>query len=303
MSSRFHPGELAVQERAGVREEAARIGKSLQSVIPPKAREFLHQRRFIVLGSLDAAGRVWASLLTGAPGFLEAPDEHTLRIATRPAPGDPLAENLLANPQVGTLTMDLATRRRMRLNGNATITPGGIEVQAREVMSLCPKYIQARVTRETDASAGASSPPQHSQRLSEFQQRLLAAADTFFLATFHPEGGADVSHRGGNPGFVRVLDASKLAWPDYRGNNLFQTLGNLELNPNSGLLLVDFDTGTTLQLTGRTKVIWDAERVAEVPGAQRVMEFEIEEVLERGSATGLRWRLLDYSPFNPSLAE
>ena len=109
----------------------------------------------------------------------------------------------------------------------------------------------------------------------------------------------DVSHRGGNPSFVRVLDASTLAWPDYRGNNMFQTLGNLELNPHAGLLFIDFETGSTLQLTGKCEVIWDAERAAEFPGAQRVMEFRIEEVLETASATGLRWRLLDYSPFNP----
>ena len=300
MSAKFHAGELAVQERAGVQADAARLGKVLQSVIPPRAREFLSQRRFIVLGSVDAGGRVWASLLTGAPGFLDSPDEHTLRIAAQPAPGDPLGENLIANPQVGTLTMDLGTRRRMRLNGEAAITSEGIVVQAREVMALCPKYIQARASQaDTEHDAANSSLPQRSQRLSEAQQRLLTEADTFFLASFNPEGGADVSHRGGNPGFVRVLDASTLAWPDYRGNNLFQTLGNLELNPSSGLLLVDFDSGTTLQLTGRTQVIWDAERVAEFPGAQRVMEFHIEEVLERTGATGLRWRLLDYSPFNP----
>ncbi|MGH9556073.1 MAG: pyridoxamine 5'-phosphate oxidase family protein [Terriglobales bacterium] len=299
MSAKFHAGELAVQERTGVRTEAARIGKSLKSVIPPVAAEFLRERRFIVLGSLDADGRVWTSLLTGAPGFLTAPDEHTLRIAAQPAPGDPLSENLHRNPQAGTLTMDLAHRRRMRLNGDATITPDGIEIQAREVMALCPKYIQARAPEADAGGASDSSLPQRSQRLTESQQRRLAAADTFFLASFHSEGGVDVSHRGGNPGFVRVLHPTTLAWPDYRGNNMFQTLGNLELNPNAGLLLIDFATGATLQLTGKCKVIWDADRVAQSPGAQRVMEFHVEEVLERTSATGLRWRLLDYSPFNP----
>ncbi len=299
MSPKFHPGELAVQERAGVRSEAARLGKSLQAVIPPPAREFLRQRRFIVLGSLDADGRVWASLLTGAPGFLQASDEHLLRIAAQPAPGDPLTENLHGNQPVGTLTMDLATRRRMRLNGEATITPGGIEVQAREVMALCPKYIQARAPEADATGAADASLPQRSQVLSATQQLRLVQADTFFLASFHPGGGADVSHRGGTPGFVGVLDAATLAWPDYRGNNLFQTLGNLHLNPNAGLIVVDFEGGTTLQLTGKCKVIWDAERAAEFPGAQRLMEFHVDEALERTSATALRWRLLDYSPFNP----
>lgn len=298
MSPRFHRGEIAVQERAGVRSEAARIGKSLQSTMPPAAREFLRQREFIVLGSLDENGRVWASLLTGPPGFLHAPDERTLNIAAEIASGDPLADNLRTHPQVGTLTMDLATRRRMRLNGEAEITATGIAIQAREVMSLCPKYIQAREIEGVRATTENTSLPQRSQRLSKDQQQHLSAADTFFLAT-HAEGGVDVSHRGGKPGFIRVRNASTLAWPDYRGNNLFQTLGNLELNPNAGFLFVDFSTGSTLQLTGKCQVIWDAARTREFPGAQRVMEFHIEEVLETASATGLRWRLLDYSPFNP----
>ena len=298
MSPKFHAGELAVQERAGVRSEAARIGKSLQSTMPPAAREFLRHREFIVLGSLDDAGRVWASLLTGDPGFLQAPDEHTLNVAASIAPGDPLANNLRASPQVGTLTMDLATRRRMRLNGDATLTPDGITIQAREVMSLCPKYIQAREIQSVSAIAANAALPRRNRELQAEQQQLLSAADTFFLAT-HAEGGADVSHRGGNPGFIRVLNATTLAWPDYRGNNMFQTLGNLELNPNAGLLFVDFRTGATLQLTGKCQVIWDADHAAEYPGAQRLMEFHIEEVLETASATGLRWRLLDYSPFNP----
>ncbi len=300
MSPKFHAGELAVQERAGVLSEAARIGKSFRSNMPPPAREFLLQREFIVVGSLDADGRVWASLLTGPPGFLTTPDEHTLRIDTQPSSGDPLADNLLTNLQVGTLTMDLATRRRMRLNGQARVTPNGIDIHAQEVISLCPKYIQAREseTVANTAPTGASL-PRRSHHLTEDQQRRLAAADTFFLTSFHSESGADVSHRGGNPGFVRVLDAATLAWPDYRGNNLFQTLGNLELNPNAGLLFVDFETGSTLQFAGKCNVIWDAEHAAEFPGAQRVMEFRVEEVLERTSATGLRWRLLDYSPFNP----
>ncbi|MCI0356152.1 MAG: pyridoxamine 5'-phosphate oxidase family protein, partial [Acidobacteria bacterium] len=174
-----------------------------------------------------------------------------------------------------------------------------IEIQAREVMALCPKYIQARAPEADAAGAVEASLPQRGPRLTEAQQRRLAQADTFFLASFHAEGGVDVSHRGGHPGFVRMLDPSTLAWPDYHGNNLFNTLGNLELNPNAGLLFIDFETGTTLQLTGKCNVIWEAERAAQFPGAQRVMEFHIEEVLERTSATGLRWRLLDYSPFNP----
>ncbi len=113
------------------------------------------------------------------------------------------------------------------------------------------------------------------------------------------ERGADASHRGGNPGFVRVLDASRLAWPDYSGNRMFQTLGNLARDGRAGLLFIDFDTGRTLQLTGRATVDWDEERARGFAGAERVVDFEIDRVVEIGGRAELRYRLLGRSPFNP----
>jgi predicted pyridoxine 5'-phosphate oxidase superfamily flavin-nucleotide-binding protein len=75
------------------------------------------------------------------------------------------------------------------------------------------------------------------------QQRLIREADTFFIASSHRDGGADASHRGGNPGFVHVLNETKLIWPDYSGNGMFQTLGNLAIDPRAGLLFMDFESG------------------------------------------------------------
>ena len=107
---------------------------------------------------------------------------------------------------------------------------------------------------------------------------LVAGADTFFIATWHPGGGADASHRGGRPGFVRVLDDRTLEFPDYPGNNMFNTLGNLVGHPRAGLLFVDFERGDLLQLTGRAKIRWEpatavrrgrSRRSARLPAAAR----------------------------------
>ena len=81
MANPFHEGERAVQQRAGVADMAARIGNSIHAAIPARAREFLGEQPFMVLASRDAEGRVWASVIVGAPGFLDAPDERTLAIA------------------------------------------------------------------------------------------------------------------------------------------------------------------------------------------------------------------------------
>ena len=302
MSANYHPGEIEVQERAGVRSMAERVSNSIHPTIPPAAREFLEEP-MVVVGSVGADGRVWASLLAGEPGFVRALDERTVRINATPLPDDPLAEALQgAGTQVGLLAIDLATRRRLRLNGEAERRPDGrIHVRARQVYANCPKYIQAREPEtgraEPDSQDGHTL---RSRGLTDEQRRLISDADTFFIASAHPEGGADASHRGGNPGFVRFLGENVLEFPDYSGNTLFNTLGNVAINPSAGLLFLDFEGGGTLQLTGEAQIVWDAARAARFAGAERVVEFRYREAVETRGAVPLRWRFEGYSPFNPA---
>ena len=301
MASVYHPGELSVQERAGVREMAARIGRSIGTAIPPAAWNFLRSQPLVVVGSVDASQRVWASLLTGAPGFLHAVDEHTVRINARPATGDPLGNNLTANRKVGMIAIEFATRRRMRLNGRAEVgADGAITINAQQVYSNCPKYIQARRWRGRTSESDVTPVVQRQSTLTQAEQRWIREADTFFIASHHLEGGTDASHRGGRPGFVRVLNDHRLAWPDYFGNTMFQTLGNITVNPQAGLLFIDFKSGRTLQLTGRARILWDPEHIAEFAGAERLVEFDIDEAVEIAGANSLEWRFLDYSPENPA---
>jgi hypothetical protein len=107
--------------------------------------------------------------------------------------------------------------------------------------------------------------------------------------------GSDVSHRGGNPGFVEVLD-DRLVWPDYAGNLMYMTLGNLELNQAAGLLFLDWATGDALHLTGRARIDWNPR---DVPGAERLVSFEVERVLHVTGTGAPRWTLTGYSRFNP----
>jgi predicted pyridoxine 5'-phosphate oxidase superfamily flavin-nucleotide-binding protein len=296
----FHEGELQVQRRAGVAAMAERVGRIVKSEIPAVAREFLEEQRFAVLAAADAAERVWAALVHGEPGFLMA-SEHVLRIGARPGPEDPLASSLAGETEVGVLVIDLATRRRMRINGRARpAAAGGLEITPREVYANCPKYIQQRVVQLDPGAAGArAAAVQRGSELTPTQARLIAGADTLFIASRHPEAGADASHRGGNPGFVRVDVPDRLAFPDYSGNAMFNTLGNLAADPRAGLLFVDFDRGTTLQLTGRAGIDWSGEAARAFSGAERVVEFTVEAVVETPGALPLRGRLLGRSPHNP----
>ncbi|MBC7806996.1 MAG: pyridoxamine 5'-phosphate oxidase family protein [Akkermansiaceae bacterium] len=203
---------------------------------------------------------------------------------------------------LGILVIDLKTRERMRLNGHAEVTPEGtLIVHAREVYFNCPQYIQKRVI---DQSVGSDETGTvgvtRGHALTSEQHVWISTADTFFVASAVPGGGADASHRGGNPGFVRVRDASSLEWPDYSGNTMFNTLGNITVNPNAGLLFLNFEQGNTLQLTGQAAVVWEPERAARFPGAQRIVGFHIEQAIQAAHAVPLHFRFLQYSRFNPS---
>jgi uncharacterized protein len=287
MKGRFHAGEREMQRRAGVSEEAEAVGRIIGRRIPAGAAAFLRRQRFAVASSLDGGGRVWASLVAGPPGFAEVVDDQMLRLAAQPVPGDPLADDLAARPDLGLLVLDPRTRQRLRFNGRGLVTPEGVFLMVEQAYGNCPKYIQRR-TLEGDVAAATPDPPRVSDSLSRGQQEWIGGADTLFIASFHPTGGADASHRGGFPGFVRVAGPGRLEFADYPGNGMFNTLGNLLAYPRAGLLFVDFETGHLLQVTGGARVADDFS-----------VGFDVESVRETRGGSPLRWALLDYSPANP----
>jgi predicted pyridoxine 5'-phosphate oxidase superfamily flavin-nucleotide-binding protein len=299
MDSIYHAGELAVQARAGAQEMAQRVGKGIKPTLPPVAQAFLSAQPMVLVGSSDWQGRMWASLLAGTPGFMAAIDEQTIRVTATPSPGDPLRENLRDQVDIGLLAIDLASRRRMRVNGRVDLLPGGFALHARQVYSNCQKYIQSRQLEMICTEPGGAGHIRRSDGLRLEQQEWMSRADTFFIASGHPEAGADISHRGGHPGFVRVINARTLIFPDYAGNTMFQTLGNLHANPHAGLLLIDFARGATLQLTGTARIIWNESQFGAEANAERLVEIEVTETIEIENASPFRSYAVEYSPFNP----
>jgi predicted pyridoxine 5'-phosphate oxidase superfamily flavin-nucleotide-binding protein len=284
----FHQGEVAVQRRVGVADSAADVGRIISDSISSAARRFLAGQRLAVATSIDASGQPWASLLTGPAGFLEAADDRLLHVRAGPHRGDPLWDNLARRPELGLLVIDLETRRRLRLNGRGLLVEQDLWLLADQVYGNCPKYIQKRSLLADGAASPAT--PMSFESLATRHRTAISRADTFFIASFHPGGGADASHRGGRPGFVRVLDERRLVFPDYAGNNMFTTLGNVVDQPKLGLLFLDFATGDILQVAGRAQVRFEPERAVEI---------DVTAVLETRGATASRWELVEYSPSNP----
>jgi predicted pyridoxine 5'-phosphate oxidase superfamily flavin-nucleotide-binding protein len=283
----FHEGELSVQEKAGVRAQAGRLAKIVLPLVPAAAEEFLTSLPFVVVGSSDDDGAVWASILTGERGFVRLYDANTIELGASFAAGDPLASSLARARSVGVLAIELATRARVRINGEGVLADKGLTLRVAEFYGNCPHYIHSREV--TPNVPSASSPVARSRELTAQQRDMIAAADTLFVASRHPSRGADASHRGGDVGFVHVLGPAELLVPDYPGNNMFNTLGNLASDPRAGILFIDFASGRTLQLTGTGEVVWDRALLEALPGAARAVRLAIREVVENPNGTSLRW--------------
>lgn len=298
--STYHAGELTVQAQAGVQTEAAHLTKIIGASINPTARDFLRTQRLAIASTIDKHGKVWASLLTGKPGFVQVVAEQFVQVQAT-CGKIPNSDFTIPNSiDIGILVIDLATRRRLRINGKAELKQNGrIDVQTQQVYFNCPKYIQTRdLVAESDHQTAIPEVYSYTA-LTPAQQQWITQADTFFIASFHPQSGADASHRGGYPGFVQVLNATELVFPDYTGNNMFNTLGNIAQYAQIGLLFLDFACGHTLQLTGTANIIWDTNRIAQFIGAERLVEVHIDRVLETTNATTLHWKFGEYSPYNP----
>lgn len=303
-SATFHEGELALQQRAGSRARLAEAGpRVIRDYMPEQHREFFAQLPFLLAGTVDAQGQPWASVLVGEPGFATSPDPRTLLVRARPLPHDPLAGNLAAGAPVALLGIEPHTRRRNRLNGQlARQDEEGFSVDVRQSFGNCPKYIQAR--RPELAAASAAPVPHHLGALDERSLVMVARADTFFIATAHPQAGrnaprafgVDVSHRGGKPGFVRVDAPDRLTVPEFAGNSFFNTLGNLVLNPRCGLLFIDFEAGDLLYLAARGEIVMDGIEVQAFAGAQRLVRLRITSALRVTAALPLRWSEAQPSP-------
>jgi len=303
----FHAGERALQAEDGVREQLAMVGtRVIRDHMPQQHRDFFAQLPLLVLGSVDAQGQPWASVLAGAPGFVQAPDARTLRVGALPAADDPLAAALSTGAPLGVLGIELPTRRRNRMNGTVSARDAaGFTIDVQQSFGNCPRYIQARASTAVPARQPAAT--ERLARLDDEAHRLIAGADTFFIATAHPaaghgtarDEGVDVSHRGGAPGFVLPLGEGELAVPDFDGNRFFNTLGNLLLQPAAGLLFIDFESGDLLHVQVRGHIETDGAVMARMPPVERWLRFEVTGALRRRAALPLRWGPAALSPYLP----
>jgi len=291
----FHSGERLAQQMAGYGAVRAAVYPSM----PDQHRQFYAGLNAFYLSALDETGFPVAMRLQGSTGFVDSIDPSRLEIAREAINDAPLLPLLKPGMPVGGLGIDFSNRRRNRVNGVVeTVNDRQVSIRVLESFGNCPKYIQRR-----DVPGGSEGRIQRVeveplQTLDADARYLIAATDTFFVASYarreNGVGGVDMSHRGGLPGFITVQQG-KLRIPDYSGNRYMNTLGNLLVEPRCALLLMDFHQGAALHIQGRAEIEWQSPAQGLT---ERYWQVEIENVTRLRQlfpAAGLRVEFADSS--------
>ncbi len=292
----FHEGEVAVQERAGEREMACRHGAAISSRIIPGALPFLSRQRLVAVAALASHGELWTSVWCGDAGFIGSTDGqlvHIERALMRTSERDPVLPRLGPQDHVGILAIEFASGGRLRINGTVdNLSDSGIDILVQESVPNCPKYIRHRRAHAISPTTRPQSRVERGRTLDTRRRRLIEQADTSFVGSLHPARGVDVSHRGGASGFIQIVDKTTLRVPDYRGNSMFMTLGNFEIDPRAALAVLDFERNRIASFSGTAHVRFDDARgQTGGSGTGRSWQFSIQQWIEHDLSPTIGWEL------------
>lgn len=327
----FHQGEKAIHALLRIPHSS----NPTQVGLPARFALRVAASPLVAFGTLDDEGRPWTSVWGGEVGFT-TPLEHGVLAVQSAADAryDPVAKSLFGTRTDGKLSdepyhitreelergggrvmaglsIDLATRDRVKLGGRlvaAKVDLTGEEDVAMVQMAMlveeslgnCPKYLNKKTIHPHLPSPRLVSDmlPLPSEALS-----LLEKADLFFLSS--TDGCTmDTNHRGGPPGFVRVIsndieNGTQLIYPEYSGNRLYQTLGNLHVRPIVGICVPDFETSDVLYLTGETKILMGSDASRLLPHTKLAVKIHVTAARLVRDGLPFRGAVVDYSPYNP----
>ncbi|KAK9772935.1 hypothetical protein SCAR479_10445 [Seiridium cardinale] len=289
----------------------------------------------VAFGTLDQLGRPWTTIWGGEVGFcrpiaqgvlgvntkadslFDPVVQETFAVAAEGSQEREIVDEQLVKPEGGkamaALSIDLETRDRVKVAGRfiagAVIsqTDSGVgelqmAMQVEETLGNCPKYLNKKhITPHTPRPQLLSQ--DSGLPLPQVAVEVLQKADLFFISSKHGNGNMDVNHRGGPPGFMRLFrndsGAVTLVYPEYSGNRLYQTLGNLQKDPVAGLVVPDFETGNVLYVTGRTTTLIGDKAAAYLPRTKLAVKIDVEEARFVKDGLPFRGDVIDYSPYNP----
>ncbi|WP_083005159.1 2Fe-2S iron-sulfur cluster-binding protein [Halomonas sp. GT] len=293
-NSPWHSGEVALQRLIGAEQQMAEIGsKVMRPFLTSQLQQFFPQLPFVSVAAVDVEDWPWVTLLEGAPGFVNAPDESRLELNAVPPSDDPIAPLLTSGASLGLLGIELHTRRRNRVNGLLRGSDGHWHLEVTHAFGNCPQYIHDWSTMKSVLPQPGTVLTMRDSSLDKLPEPVLTHIDrslTAFVGSYaHTEKGlqVDASHRGGRAGFIRRQGAD-LILPDFSGNRFFNTLGNVLANGRAALVIPDFASGDMLHLSGEARLVDEETVGAHYPGAERYWSLTPRHIVWRPSI--MRWR-------------
>ncbi|KAF4464603.1 oxidoreductase FAD-binding [Fusarium albosuccineum] len=320
--SEFHQGERAMHQLLKV----PRLENPTIPGLPPRYGMRVMQSSLVALGTLDNQGRPWTTVWGGERGFARPVAEGVLAfnsaVDTRHDPvfkalwdgvdDDGVQQGAINRPNHGEgktmagLSIDLETRDRVKLAGKmiagATVEEGKavqMAMAVTESLGNCPKYLNKK-----DIVLSEMKPELVSETLQLPQEALdlIASADMLFLSSTNGHT-MDTNHRGGSPGFIRVIknehDGLELIYPEFSGNRLYQTLGNFKINPLVGIAIPDFNNANVVYLTGTASVLLGEEASSILARSRLAVKISVTSAKFVKSGLPFRGSLGEYSPYNP----
>ncbi|MEP1443501.1 MAG: pyridoxamine 5'-phosphate oxidase family protein [Hyphomicrobiales bacterium] len=300
----FHAGERSLHEKLDISERLHKLGLlMIRDHMPDQHREFFASLSSVHIGALDSTGHPWAITRVGSAGFMASPTDKTLNISSQALAGEPQDLDLSKGAKVSVVGIEFETQRRNRLNATIEEVQGdALSLHVDQSYGNCPKYIQIRT--KTQVGEAQSSASENSTSLNQADKARITNADTLLIASRaallgdDPRAGVDINHRGGMPGFVSVLDDNTIQFPDYKGNNFYNTFGNIVTDNRVGVQFVDFETGTLLNIKGTAELVEDINN-GELPLMGRGLRIHVETVTRAEGGLPYRYTFEQYSDRNP----
>lgn len=326
----FHEGEKEMHRLLKVPNH----GNPTSTMLTPQAAFRLQQAPLLAIGTLDSQDRPWTTLWGGNQGFSEMLGGSIIGTRTIvDSAHDPVVQALVGHGEKGKmvagkekmvagLTLDLMERKRVKLFGrviagcvNDVKREDGEDDDARTVelpekqeqiqlitkieqsMGNCPKYMNQY---DIQPAVVTSSLVSQGENLTEEGKALILQSNMFFITTSVIED-MDTNHRGGPAGFTRILSDNEIVYPEYSGNRLYQSLGNLLVNPKIGITFPNYETGDVLYITGNTEVLVGGDAASILPGSNLAVKIKIVEARLVKQGLPLRGTRKVPSPYNPLL--
>ncbi|KXX83434.1 hypothetical protein MMYC01_200062 [Madurella mycetomatis] len=322
----WHPGEKAIHSL--LRVPTSNQENPTSPGLPPSYAYRVKVSPLLAVGALDDQGQPWTSVWGGMRGFARRVAEGVLGMqSVVDRAHDPVVKALLGRAAEGeviqpvesnmmsALSIDLETRDRVKLAGKMVVgtvagRPDGdaigeiqVGMLVEESLGNCPKYLNKKMIRAHIPSPKlvSSSLPLSAEALA-----LIEKADMFFLTSTNGQT-MDTNHRGGPAGFVRVVNNSTpedgggvvLVYPEFSGNRLYQTLGNLHTNPRVGIAIPDYDSSDVLYLTGETELLVRSSAAALMPHTKLAVKITVHKALFIKDSLPFRGSPGEPSPYNP----